>query len=107
MKLHEIIEQNNANETNSILVETLVPYKKQLLTWFTNEFIGEPMLMVVSVFNACQYAKIVDEFEFSEAINKYLGVDYIETDSNDPNFNSDLFCDYETICSNSMVLSKL
>jgi hypothetical protein len=106
MKLIEIIEQNNI-VTNSILIEKIIPYKKQLNIYYSNEFIGKPMLLVVNVTNACQYVKIVDAIEFSQAINEYLEVDYIETDSNNPDFNADLFAEYEIICANSFMLDKL
>ena len=67
MKLHEIIEQN-AIDTNSILIELLLPYKKSLYTIFSREYRGEPVLMVTDVFNAAQYSKIVPANDFIDAV---------------------------------------
>ena len=106
MQLHEIISLNE-NDTQSILIEKLIPYKKSLLVYYNDLFCGEPYLMVTDVFNACQYGKIVSGNDFYDAIYAYLGVDYIETDETEPNFDADLFAQYETICFDSIVLSDL
>jgi hypothetical protein len=104
MKLQEIILHN---ETESILIEKLIPYKKSLLVYYTDLFSGTPILMVTDVFNSCQYGKIVSSSELEESIFAYLGVDYIETDENEPNFDFDLFAQYETISFNSIFLNEL
>lgn len=70
-KLHEIIEINSTGDT-SILVESLLRYKKSLYTYFKRYYCQEPILMVTDVFNACQYALIVPANEMSEAIQVYL-----------------------------------
>lgn len=100
MKLHEIIEQN-AIDTNSILIELLLPYKKSLYTIFSREYRGEPVLMVTDVFNAAQYGKIVPANDFIDAVCAYLD-DYNCTDEESENYAA-----YETICFNSIPLSKL
>ena len=100
MKLHEIIEQN-AIDTNSILIELLLPYKKSLYTIFSREYRGEPVLMVTDVFNAAQYSKIVPANDFIDAVCAYLD-DYNCTDEESENYAA-----YETICFNSIPLSKL
>jgi hypothetical protein len=102
MKLHEIIKANE-HHTSAILVELLIPYKRSLLTYYTDLFCCEPMLMVTDVMNACQYAKIVPANEFSEAVYAYMGVDYVDEEDTE----SDDFAQYETINFNSMPLSKL
>jgi hypothetical protein len=106
MKLHEIITSNE-NHNQSLLIEKLIPYKKSLSVYYTDYFCSEPILMVTDVFNACQYGKIVSSDDFDESICAYLEVDYIETDENNPDFDFDLFAEYETICFNSISLSKL
>jgi len=105
MKLHEIIKMNE-DHTTSIEVGQLAVYKKSLLTYYSDLFPSEPMLMVTDVMNACQYAKIVPSCEFADAICDYLGVNYIETDMEDVYFDEDLFSQYETINFNSIQLSK-
>jgi len=100
LKLHEIIESNEV-ETSSILIELLVPYKKSLLTYYSRLFPSEPILMVTSISNACQYSKIVPDGEFTEALINYIG-DYNCMDEENENF-----CEYETICFNSIPLSNL
>ena len=99
MKLHEIISAME-DGTDSVLIELMIPYKKSLLTYFQDRFPGEPVLMVTSVTNACQYAKIVSSCDFEEAICQELGVDYIDQE------DTDNFAAYETICANSMMLKE-
>ena len=71
MKLHEIIEISEEG-TQSILIELIVPYKKQLLTYFEEYYMmGDPVLMVTSVFNACSYGLVVPSYEFEEAMQAY------------------------------------
>lgn len=106
MKLHEIIEINEDHE-KSILIESMVPYKKMLNIYFSRDFTSEPMLMVTNVFNAAQYGKIVPAGEFTEAIYAYMGVDYVIEDSEEEGFDEDKFAEYETICFNSICLSDL
>jgi len=101
MKIHEIITENNAGE-NSILIEELAKYAKQLYIYYNHYFPGEPVLMVTSVTNACQYAKIVSSCDFEEAICQELGVDYVDQEDTD----SDKFAAYETICANSIMLKE-
>ena len=98
MKLYEIIEiMNNQHET-SVLTEELFKYKRSLYTYFKDLFCCEPVLMVTSVTNATQYARIEPSNEFNEAICTWL--DDYECD----NENSENFCEYETICANSLML---
>lgn len=100
MKLIEIISENNAGE-NSILIEELSKYKKQLCIYYNHYFSDEPILMVISVMNACQYAKIVPSRDFDDAICAYL--DDYDCDNED----SERFGEYETICANSIALKDL
>lgn len=100
MKLHEIIALNDEAK-KSILIELLIPYKKLLLAYYKREFLAEPILMVTSVSNACQYGKIVSANELDEAICEYLD-DYNCMDEESENFS-----EYETICFNSIMLAKL
>jgi hypothetical protein len=102
MKLHEIIKLNESH-SNAILVELLIPYKRSLLTYYTDLFCCEPILMVTDVMNACQYAKIVPANEFSEAVCAYMGVPYIDEDDHESVERTW----YEVMCANSMPLSKL
>lgn len=102
MKLHEIIKLNEDHET-SLLVESLIPYKKSLLTYYKDYFCCEPILMVTSVSNAVQYAKIVPSNEFKDAIYAYIGVDYV----NEENEDSEEFAEFETINFNSILLKDL
>ena len=93
MKLHEIIKHNE-NETTSILYEALHPYKKLLYAYYSNEFYpSEPVLMVTSVFNAAQYAKIVPSEDFMQIVEDFAksrseDIEDIETDIETINFNS-------------------
>jgi hypothetical protein len=105
MLLHEIVAINSDHK-KSILIESLLPYKKSLKVYYNYEF-NDPILMVTEVFNACQYGKIVEGYELDEAIFAYLDVNHIETDENEEGFNEDLFLQYETICFNSISLNKL
>lgn len=102
MKLHEIIAANES-DTQSILIEKMLPYKKSLLAYYKSYFgsRNEPMVMVTDVFNAAQYGKIVPANDFLDAINAYLQ-DYNCSDETSENFAA-----YETICFNSIPLSKL
>ena len=98
LKLHEIIELNE-EDTNAILIELLLPYKKSLLTYYSNYFASEPALMVTAVMNAAQYGKIVPSDELWDA---FIAYDNGETENIQD--QSDYF---EEICSNSMLLKNL
>lgn len=106
MYLHEIITANEQEQT-AISIEHIIKYKKSLLTYYSNYFNCEAILMVTSVFNACSYGKIVPSNEFNEAICAYLEVLYIEQEENSPEFNEDLLSQYETINFNSVFLKQL
>lgn len=67
MKLHEII-QALEEPTNSVQIDTLIPYKKSLFTYYENYFCCEPILMVTMVSNAVQYAQIVSANDFTDAV---------------------------------------
>lgn len=100
MKLHEIITALET-PTNSVLIELMIPYKKLLLRYYSAHFTSEPVLMVTSVMNAAQYARIEPANELNEAICAYLD------DYDCSNEESEKFCEYETICANSIMLNKL
>jgi hypothetical protein len=70
--LSDIINTNDHNYSTSILYDLIHPYKKALYTYYKNYFNCEPVLMVVSVSNACQYVKIVPANELFDAIEIYL-----------------------------------
>ena len=100
LKLYEIIALNDKPH-NSILIESLIPYKNSLYTYYKDYFCGEPVLMVTSVCNAVQYGKIVPCNEFTDSIIQWL---------NNPdcmNEDNDNFSEFETINFNSIPLSKL
>jgi len=100
LKMYEIIEYCN-DLKNSVLIEQIIPYKKSLLTYYTNYFTSEPILMVTAVFNAAQYGVIVPANEFIDAICEHLN------DLECMNEDSGNYAEYETICFNSIPLSKL
>lgn len=100
MLLHEIIAANET-DSQSILIELLLPYKRSLNVIYSREYKGDPILMVTSVSNAAQYGKIVPANDFSEAVCEWLH-DY---NCNDP--ESETFAEYETICFNSIPLNSL
>ena len=106
MLLHEIITQNE-NDTQSIDISLLLPYKKSLLVYYQDLFCCEPILMVTDIFNAVQYGKIVSGGDFYDAVCAYLDVNYIIEDQADPIFDADLFAQYETINFNSILLTNL
>jgi hypothetical protein len=98
MKLHEIISMLD-QPTTSVLIERLVPYKKSLCIYYTRYFSCEPILMVVMVANAVQYAQIVPSNEFSDAVFHWVeSMDLEEEDKEGA---------IETISSNSILLEKL
>lgn len=100
MKLHEIITANE-DYTQSVLIEEIVKYKKQLYVYYSHYFSSEPVLMVTEVMNAAQYGRIEPANEIDEAICAYLD------DYDCQNEESENFGTYETICANSMMLKDL
>lgn len=100
LKMFEIIEYCN-DLKSSVLIKQIVPYKKSLLTYYTDYFTSEPFLMVTSVFNAAQYGIIVPMDEFMESVCEYLN------DNNCTDPDSETYSEYETICFNSIPLSNL
>jgi hypothetical protein len=105
MKLFEILEYNE-HPTKSVLIECMIPYKMSLKTIFKRQF-SDPLIMVTSVTNTSSYGKILNACDLIDGIYAFLEVPYIETDSESPYFDEDLFCEYETICANSISLDKL
>ena len=99
LKLYEIIELNENH--NSLLIELLIPYKRSLYTYYKDNFCGEPVLMVTSVSNAVQYAKIVPANELTESVIDWIG------DPDCMNEDNENFAEYETICFNSIMLENL
>jgi len=97
MKLHEIIKHNE-NPKTAILIEKMLPYKKLLLRYYRNVFPSEPCLMVTSVFNAAQYAKIVPINELYEAMCEYIEEGKSEADIEE---------EMEIISAHSCMLSDL
>ena len=112
MKLHEIIYQN---DYTSIRFDLLQPYLKSLHTYFSSQFISEPVVMVVSVTNAAQYCKIVSADNLHDEVLNWIDdsgqcidIDYIsENYDNCTDEEQELFAAYETIMFNSKFLSEL
>lgn len=95
-----------ANEPQqAVAYEHLKPYLKSLYIYYKNMFNQEPVLMVTDVFNAAQYARIEPANELYEAICSYLGVPYIDEAPHKNGYDTDTFTEYETILSNSKMLS--
>lgn len=92
MQLHTIIE-NLEGLKNAVLIEKMIPYKNSLKTYFNAQFNDAPMLVVVSVSNAAQYAIVCPSCEIYEALQSFD-----DTLTND---------DKETILFNSMPLNNL
>jgi hypothetical protein len=88
----------NEEATKSILFELVHPYLKTLYIYYKDLFGCEPILMVTSVSNACQYVKIVPLNEFLETLCEYLE-DYNCIDEDSENFAA-----FETINFNSRLL---
>lgn len=103
MKLHEIISTNEDLQ-KSILFEFCQPYLKSLKTYYEKQFNSKVIVMVTSITNTTCYVKFVSSDDFLESIYDFLGVNYIEEDQNNKDFNEDLFCEYETINANSYFL---
>ena len=101
MKLAEIITANGKPETE-IELGQFKKYKKSLLVFYRSQYPrgAEPVIMVTTVFNACQYGKIVHPFEIEEAANEFLGADKTLTDREREE-------EKENIYFNSIPLSKL
>ena len=70
MQLNQIIKRLESNK-EAVLVELLLPYKKSLLTYFSAYFSSEPLLLVISVSNAAQYATVCPCDEIHEALESY------------------------------------
>jgi hypothetical protein len=97
MKLHKIIEINS-DPRSSILIEKMVPYKRSLLTYYSSLFNSEPVLMVTSISNAAQYAKIVPIEHFLQCILEYMDFDLS---------NSEIIDEIDIISCNSIMLADL
>lgn len=103
MKLYEIININTEDK-KSVLIELMAPYKKSLKTYFENEFNATDLIMMVtSVTNATSYGKIVPANEFIDAVYAWMGPNTGDLENTD----SDEYCEYETICANSLPFDKL
>lgn len=101
MLLHEII-QKNEEDKYSILYELLHPYLKSLHTYYKDLFDCEPILMVVSVSNAAQYAKIVSSEDFEDSYRRYCSLNF-EHGMTEKQFQKY----FETVNFNSKFLSEL
>jgi hypothetical protein len=104
--LASIIEANGDPKT-SILYETLHPYLKSLYVYYKNEFNCEPVLMLTTLYNAAQYAKIVPCYELHEAICDWLNIWDFQDDPKSKYFDAEQFAEYETIQFNSKMLIDL
>ena len=99
MKLHEIISTLET-PTNSVLIESMLPYKKSLCTYYLRFFCCDPVLMVTSVSNACQYAQIVPSNDLNEAIYHWVDSMNLETEEEREN-------EIELILFQSIMLNNL
>ena len=99
MKLHEIIKANESYD-RAILVESILPYKNALYTYYLNQYGCEPFLMVTSVSNAAQYARIEPINEMYEAVDAW--VSSMELESEDENE-----AERQIIMLNSILLNRL
>lgn len=90
LKLHEVIAANDS-AGDAVEVQTLKRYKRSLLTWYTAQGMRQPALMVTSIFNACQYAKIVDGQELEEAITAYMDANEIPAEDREAERENILF----------------
>lgn len=100
MKLHELIELFEAG-TTEVSLEHIAKYKRSLLTYYRSYYIGDPIVMVTSVFNAGALGMVVPSAEFVEALDVYLAVNGINP--NHPDYEAE----YETISANSIFLKNL
>lgn len=98
-KLHEIIKLNE-NEETSILIESLLPYKKSLNTYYKDLFSCDPILMVTCICNAVQYAKIVPSDDFLECVSNY--VDTIQFDNEEDKENEIELINFQSIFLNQI-----
>ena len=89
----------NEEATKSVLFELVHPYLKTLYIYYKDLFNCEPILMVTSVSNACQYVKIVSSEDFQEAACAYIGCEEYELQIND-----EYLSQFETINFNSRLL---
>jgi len=97
MNLSQIIATCDQG-TSSILTELLFKYKKSLYTYYKAFHCCEPMLLVTDVFNACQYAIVVPENQFTEAVEAYLDAADLDEETKE--------MERENIYFNSIPLSK-
>ncbi len=104
MKLYEIIEKND-EDTSSVLIESMHPYKKTLKSYYQQKM-EDPIMMITSVTNTTAYGKIVPAGKFNEAICAWLEVPHIVTDEDEEGFDEELFAEWETISANSIPLAK-
>jgi len=102
MKLHEILNQND-KLGNSILIEEMIPRKKQLSILFADYLCCKPenlVLVVTSVMNTAQYGFVCDSWLFDELVHDY--VDRIPNLTGEEKENK-----IELINFNSIMFSKL
>ena len=104
LKMHELIE--NFEKNKEVLYEQIAPYKKQLFIYYSEFYGGEPVLLITTVTNSIQGCIIVPDHMLYESVTDYLGGFIIE-DENDPEYNDDLYCEYETILANSMYFKNM
>lgn len=100
--LASIIKANdNGLETGeALLIEKLLPYRRSLCTYYTNEFRCEPILMIVMVCDAVQYGLIVPSNEFSEALSNYC--DTMEFDDGDERENFEELVSFQSLPLNNL-----
>lgn len=99
MKLHEIIEANESYD-RSILVETILPYKNALYAYYFRQYGCDPFLMVTSVSNAAQYARIEPINEMYEAVDAWVSSMELESEEESE-------AEREIIMHYSILLSRL
>jgi hypothetical protein len=98
MKLYELIETFSRNQP--VDVALILPYKRSLRTYYQNWHLGEPILMITSVFNAGALGLVVPADEYHEAVYSYLAEHNPETEYDSEDWNSYV----EVISANSRFL---
>ncbi len=98
LKLSDIIRLSDESKTG-IDISIIYQYKRSLLTYYTNYYSCEPVLIVTDVFNAVQYGFIAPSNEIDEAINTYFE-DSADTDEEILEYK-------ETVLFNSIMLALL
>lgn len=99
IRLHQIVELNS-EPGKAILIESMMPFFRQLYKYYKALHGQEPVLILTAVFNAAQYGFIAPESLVHTAVEKWV---------EDINFSDqeEREAAYETIMFNSRPLKDL